>query len=152
MAFLSLLILGLAFAGAAAWLFTWWSDERSRTEFAKRNIKYIPQGNAFLQTIRKERQEEPKHKLIQKEGKVFGFNFLNAYTICVAEPEIAQSVFSKEFTSFSNRRVSIFGFFVWFFKNTKNNIFLFSRLSTLIVFFSKMFPLYKVKNGNVFDP
>ena len=50
-------------------------------------------------------------EMIEKEGKVFGCNLLNSFTIFIAEPELIGLVLSKDFTSFPNRRVSLLQFF-----------------------------------------
>lgn len=106
MVFLTIFALGIAFLLTAIWYFLRQSEESSISQFAKQNVRYIAQPNAFFQTLKKERLEVARHEIIKKEGKIFGFNFLGSTTIVAAEPEIAQLVLSKEFTSFTNRRVS----------------------------------------------
>lgn len=89
------------------WLYSRWSEKETLGELARRNVPYVAQPNIFLSILRKERLEEPKHALIAKHGNVFGFRFLGEYTILIAEPDIAQQILSKEFATFTNRRVSL---------------------------------------------
>lgn len=105
MAILAILLVLIALIATCLWYYFRWAEERNRVEYARRKVKYLPQRNAFLQVITKERIEETLYQQFKREGNVFGFNFLGRYTICVNEPEIAQLVLSKEFTNFTNRRV-----------------------------------------------
>lgn len=102
---LALLVVGTTIIATIAWYFLNRSEENNREEYARRNVKYLPQRNAFLQMVFKERLEEAKHEFFKQGHRIFGYNFLNAYTISAAEPELAQVVLSKEFTNFTNRRV-----------------------------------------------
>ncbi|KAJ6218346.1 hypothetical protein RDWZM_009503 [Blomia tropicalis] len=101
---LALLVVGTTIIATIAWYFLNRSEENNREEYARRNVKYLPQRNAFLQMVFKERLEEAKHEFFKQGHRIFGYNFLNAYTISAAEPELAQVVLSKEFTNFTNRR------------------------------------------------
>lgn len=107
MAILTLVAILVAVVATLYGLFSYLSarnEEESRREFARRRVPYLPQPNAFLQSIKKERLEVKRDELIKANGKLFGFNFLNRRTVLCAEPDIAQLVMSKEFTSFPNRR------------------------------------------------
>lgn len=88
------------------WLYSRWSEKETVRELARRNVSYVPQPNIFFSILKKERLEEPKHALIAKHGNVFGFRFLGEYTIHITEPDIIQQILSKEFATFTNRRVS----------------------------------------------
>jgi len=91
---------------ALFWLYTRWSDFRCRQAFAQRNLKYVNLGNLFVDIVLRRRVELKKDALIKGEGKLWGFSMLGRYTVLVAEPELIQQVMSKEFTNFTNRRVS----------------------------------------------
>lgn len=74
-------------------------------QLASQNISFVSIPNFFLQAFWGKRQDVFEQELVQKHGKVFGVNFMSSKTIFIAEPELAQLVLSKEFTSFINRRV-----------------------------------------------
>ena len=103
---LSTVLLCAAILSTAFWYFFYWYDEKNRRAFKERNLKYVNLGNMFFDIIMKRRIELKKDNVIKKEGKVFGFNMLGKPTILLAEPELIQTVLSKEFTNFINRRVS----------------------------------------------
>lgn len=105
MVILVFLTLGIALFGSLFWYLSHRIEESTKADFAKRNVRFIAQPNAFFQILKKERSEFIRLEQVKKEGKVFGFYFIGSPTILVTEPEIAQLVMSKEFTNFSNRRV-----------------------------------------------
>lgn len=47
-----------------------------------------------------------EQEAIKKHGPIFGTTIFGTKTIYVAEPSLIQLIMSKEFTSFTNRRVS----------------------------------------------
>ena len=64
------------------------------------------------------REEFVMMDYIKQNGKLFGFSFVNSLTIVTVEPELIQSVLSKEFATFMNRRVCCFIFdAILFFKS-----------------------------------
>ena len=92
--------------GTVLWYYLYWAEERSHQAFAKRGLKYVSLGNLFVDVILKRQTWLKKDAAIKKEGKLFGFRMLGKYTVLLAEPELIQTVVSKEFTNFTNRRVS----------------------------------------------
>ena len=88
------------------WYWLKHNDDVSGREFAKRNLKYVKISNLFKSILTKERIELLKTEAIKREGSVFGFNMLNKYTVMLTEPEIIQTILNKEFTNFTNKRVS----------------------------------------------
>ncbi|KAH9398120.1 Cytochrome P450 3A4 [Tyrophagus putrescentiae] len=94
------------------------NEARLKAEFAQRKVHYHKQPNAFFQVLRRERNDLHKQtEVIKKVGTVYGVKFLGSITICVSEPEIAQTVFSSEFTNFTNRRIFSLGDDLFFTKN-----------------------------------
>lgn len=89
-------------------LYSWFHKRQQRKshEFAlTRNVKWVHMPSLFTMVFKKIRLDEMERELVKKHGKVFGASMFFAPGILVAEPEIAQIVFSKEFTNFTNRRV-----------------------------------------------
>ena len=82
------------------------ANSKIRQEYVQQNIAYANMPNFFISMIKKKRQDLIEHELVLKNGKVFGVNLMSFKTIYIAEPELIQLVLSKEFTSFTNRRVS----------------------------------------------
>ena len=105
---MDLLTLALACLILFLTIYFWCRHPESATirAFSERNLKYVSLGNFLTATIRKERIELTKSKAINKEGPVFGFTMMNKYTIMIADAEMAGIVLSKQFTNFTNRRVS----------------------------------------------
>ena len=94
------------------------NEARLKAEFAQRNVHYHKQPNAFFQVLRRERNDlHRQNEVIKKVGTVYGVKFLGSITICVSEPEIVQTVFSSEFTNFTNRRIFSLGDDLFFTKN-----------------------------------
>lgn len=81
-----------------------YSDWVARTEFAKRKLKYVKLGNAFKALYLREQVHLTKTEAVKREGPVFGFSFLNKYTVMVADADIVQTILVKSFTDFANRR------------------------------------------------
>ena len=107
MALLTLVLTTLALGSAIIYLLLKWSDSRIRDQMATRNVRYIRQSNPLWTVFRKERTEVTNYETLKRERtKVFGFSLFNSYTILCSDPDIAGTVLSKEFTSFTNRRVS----------------------------------------------
>lgn len=85
--------------------FFFWIDQRNKQEYERRNLKFVKVANLFFATLTKRRVEIAKDEAIKREGKVFGFNMLGAYTVLIAVPELIQEILHKDFTNFTNRRV-----------------------------------------------
>ena len=81
-------------------------DENIRKKFASQQIQYVVTPNFLVQVAKEVRTELYEHDQVQKYGKVYGTVLLSSPTIFLCEPELIQLIMSKEFTNFTNRRVS----------------------------------------------
>lgn len=69
-------VIGVAIA-IAIYALVKWLESRARAEIEARNVAYIPQRNAILSVLLKERTELTKDELIKQTGKkVFGFKMM----------------------------------------------------------------------------
>ena len=89
--------------------------------FIERGIKYISIPNLLWTMFRGKRMEEVEHKIILENGTVFGTTIFMSPAFVVAEPELLQIILSKEFTNFTDRRVS---FIYLFFSYLLSSLFL----------------------------
>lgn len=78
-----------------------------KRQCARQNLKYVRMPSQTIAIIRKQRYDIAETKFVKENGKVFGTNMLNQLTIYVADAELVQIVCNREFTKFTNRRVSI---------------------------------------------
>ena len=74
--------------------------------FAKRNVKHTSFGNLLILSIKKTRIELFRDEIIKREGDLLGALQLHQPTIFMIQPDLVQQVLSKNFTSFTNRRVN----------------------------------------------
>ena len=73
----------------------------------RQNLKFVRIPSQSMALLRKKRYDIVETELVKKNGKLFGANMLNEMTIYVADAELVQIICNREFTKFSNRRVSI---------------------------------------------
>lgn len=66
-------------------------------------MPYVTMPNTITMVVKRIDIEPLKKEAIEKNGKVFAFNFMFTDSILVADPELLQIILSKEFTSFVNR-------------------------------------------------
>ena len=81
-------------------------NRRDRREIESRNVKYVPQPNLMMTILRKVPLHLLTEEVIRTHGSVYGYSMLGTYNVMIGEPELIQTVLSKEFTNFTNRRVS----------------------------------------------
>lgn len=73
----------------------------------RQNLKFVRIPSQSMALLRKKRYDIVETEMIKTNGKLFGANMLNEMTIYVADAELVQIICNREFTKFSNRRVSI---------------------------------------------
>ena len=81
-------------------------DENIRKKFASQQIQYAETPNFLVQVAKEVRTELYEYDQVQKYGNVYGTVLFSSPTIFLCEPELIQLIMSKEFTNFTNRRVS----------------------------------------------
>ena len=100
---LSLVIFSLV--ATIFWFIYRYLETNNVKKFKKRNVEYVNYPSQLLAMLKKKQFHLMEKREIEKHGSVFGFNLFLDKTIIVAEPELLQIVFNKEFTNFTNRRV-----------------------------------------------
>lgn len=101
-----ILVIVIVFVISALFAYSYYADRKHSNELALRNVVYAKQPGLVQALFKRDRAELKRDEEIRKYGKVFGFYLLGSYNISIAEPELIQLVMSKEFTNFTNRRVS----------------------------------------------
>ena len=96
----------LAIGSTLLWLYSKLQNAKTRRRFRKRNIQYVDFPGFISLMFNSKHFEKVEYEYVQKYGKVFATKMFGSDTIFVTEPELIQQVLSKEFTSFTNRRVS----------------------------------------------
>lgn len=97
----------LSWIGILYWLIYKLLEWIDTEKFRKINLRYIHFPSQFIAIMRRVHYHEIELDGLKKYGPTFGFNLVNSKTIMVAEPELLQIVFNKEFTNFTNRRVCL---------------------------------------------
>lgn len=98
----------LAILVPSIWIWLDYSEKKRKSQYELvRNVIYRPLPNLFFETLKKSRFEILTYKNILEHGKVFGADLLSNKNIVIAEPELLQIVLSKQFTNFTNRRVTM---------------------------------------------
>lgn len=99
----------VAVSGTLLWVWLKWKDAQLRRQFRDRNIQFVDFPNLISQSFSKKHFEQEEYDRVKKYGKIFATKIFGQPTIFVADPELIQLILSKDFTSFTNRRVSFFG-------------------------------------------
>ena len=85
-------------------------EKKLRTKFKEYNLKYVSIPNLVWVQLKGQRLEKIELQKIKENGTVFGASIFMTPAFVVAEPELIQIILSKEFTNFTDRRVSNFCF------------------------------------------
>ena len=104
-----IILLGTILIGAAiAWylVVSTIRDRQLTREYAARGLKRVPM-NMLWNTFRQIPFEQSAYELVRREGRIYVDKSFNTTTIVCAEPDLIQLILSKEFTNFTNRRVSL---------------------------------------------
>ncbi len=112
----------VAVSGTLLWVWLKWKDAQLRRQFRDRNIQFVDFPNLISQSFSKKHFEQEEYDRVKKYGKIFATKIFGQPTIFVADPELIQLILSKDFTSFTNRRVSFLGCP----SSLKNNILVFN--------------------------
>lgn len=81
------------------------ANANNKLEAKKRNLQYYGMHNTFVYLFINKKVYEEELEYIKKFGTYFGFNLLNNFTVMLSEPDLIQQVLSKDFTTFTDRRV-----------------------------------------------
>lgn len=100
----------VAVSGTLLWVWLKWKDAQLRRQFRDRNIQFVDFPNLISQSFSKKHFEQEEYDRVKKYGKIFATKIFGQPTIFVADPELIQLILSKDFTSFTNRRVSFLGY------------------------------------------
>lgn len=76
-------------------------------QFKLQNLKYKNIPSQLLTIFRKGRFERIEQKKLKENNRLYGCDMFFKKTITTIEPELVQIVMNKEFTNFTNRRVSV---------------------------------------------
>ena len=101
----SLSLVTLSLVATIFWFLYRYLETNNVKKFKERNVEYVNYPNQLLTMFQRKHFHLKEKRTIEKHGPVFGFNMFFDKTIIVAEPELLQIVFNKEFTNFANRRV-----------------------------------------------
>lgn len=81
--------------------------ETNRREILKRGIDFQKHNNFLKSMWTRERIELTQQRILKTLDKtIYGFDMFGTIHLVVAEPDLIQSILSKEFQNFPNRRVS----------------------------------------------
>ena len=101
----SIALVTLSLGATIFWFIYRYLESNNLKKFKERNIKYVNYPSQLLAMLKRKQFHLMEKREIEKHGSVFGFDLFFVKTIIVAEPELLQIVFNKEFTNFTNRRV-----------------------------------------------
>ena len=85
-------------------------EKKLQTKFREYNLKYVSYPNLIWLQMTGQFLEKIELRKVKENGTVFGASVFMTPAFVVAEPELIQIILSKEFTNFTDRRVSIFCF------------------------------------------